>query len=399
MMLNKLLLGVIIAISFSVLLVAMIKSDSEIDLVKTQTELSQEGTSQISPSINFQRIKGLPDNVSGPKSYNKQNEIASEISFNIFQECSRDVECVHRQMMELSKTSSKDVVLFVATDLTYLWEKEHYPCHQVAHHMGMFLVENFDGDFIAALSGVENVCGNAIYHGIMENYLQTKVLLDDTSVEDLDIVTPCITFDESQTSNTFRQCVHGVGHGLAVVYEFDVIEAVKRCDGFENPRARYECADGLFMQNHNQYFENTGKGAYREDDLLYPCNFVTDVEFQEACYQYQGNIILSRNNFSYTDTFKICEELPIEDSREGCTRTVSQYMTDWYFSNNFVKIVEMCNDVNTNHPNSCIESAVYSLIIYGDKDPMIVLCPLFRGEQRQYCEQMNYWVLNDNDRI
>ena len=327
------------------------------------------------------------------------NVNASEISFNIFQECGRDKDCVHKQMMELSENASEDVVLFVANNLTYLWEKEQYPCHQVAHHMGMFLIGYYNGDFVTALSEVENVCGNSLYHGIMENYLPTKLLLDDITVEELDIVTPCITFDKSQTSNTFRQCVHGVGHGLAVVYEFDVIEAVKRCDGFENPRARYECADGLFMQNHNQYFENTGKGAYREDDLLYPCNFVTDVEFQEACYQYQGNIILSRNNFSYTDTFKICEELPAEDSRQGCTRTVSQYMTDWYFSNNFEKIVEMCNDVNTNHPNSCIESAVYSLIIYADKDPMIVLCPLFRGEQRQYCEQMNYWVLNDNDRI
>ncbi len=74
-------------------------------------------------------------------------------------------------------------------------------------------------------------------------------------------------------------------------------------------------------------------------------------------------------------------------------------MTDWYFSENYIKIVEMCNDVNTNHPNSCIESAVYSLIIYGDADPMKVLCPLFRGEQKEYCELMNYWVLNDNDLI
>jgi len=324
---------------------------------------------------------------------------ASEISFNIFQECGRDNDCVHMQMMELSETESKDVVLFVANNITYLWEKEQFNCHQVAHHMGMFLIKYYDGDFVTALSEVENVCGNSLYHGIMENYLPTKVLHDDISVEDLDIVIPCITFDKSQTSNTFRQCVHGIGHGLAVVYEFDVIEAVKRCDEFENSRARYECADGLFMQNQNQYFGNTGKGAYRENDLLYPCNFVTDVEFQEACYQYQGNIILSRNNFSYTDTFKICEELPIEDSRQGCTRTVSQYMTDWYFSNDFYKIVQMCNDVNTNHPNSCIESAVYSLILYGDADPMKVLCPLFQGEQREYCEYANNWVLQDNDLI
>ena len=66
---------------------------------------------------------------------------ASEISFNIFQECGRDNDCVHKQMMELSETESKDVVLFVANNITYLWEKEQYNCHQVAHHMGMFLIK------------------------------------------------------------------------------------------------------------------------------------------------------------------------------------------------------------------------------------------------------------------
>jgi len=325
--------------------------------------------------------------------------IASEIGSKVLQECGRDVDCVHNQMLKISNTESEEVVLFVANYIPLAWEEERYPCHEAAHHVGEFLLGYYDGDLVEALSNVKNVCGNALYHGILQNYLPVKVLLDDIPVEELDITTPCINFDISQSSNTFRQCAHGMGHGLANVYDFEVFEAVKRCEEFKNSRARYECADGLFMENHAQYFEKTGKGAYREDDVLYPCNYVTDVKFQEACYQYQGNIILSRNNFSYSDTFKICEDLPIEDSRKGCIRTVSQYMTDWYFSENYFKIVEMCNDENTNHPNSCIESAVYSLIIYGDSDPMKVLCPLFQGEQKVYCEQMNYWVIRDNDLI
>lgn len=327
------------------------------------------------------------------------NVNASAIGSQIVQECGRDENCVHNQMVKISKTESEEVVMYVANYIPSAWEEEKYPCHHAAHHIGEFLLGYYEGNLVTSLSNVKNVCGNALYHGILENYLPVKVVLDDVPVDKLDIATPCINFDNSQSSNTFRQCAHGMGHGLATVYDFDVFEAVKMCDAFENSRARYECADGLFMENHKQYFEQTGKGAYREDDLLYPCNQVTDLEFQEACYQYQGNIILSRNNFSYSNTFKICEEIPSEDSKQGCTRTVSQYMTDWYFSEDFEKIVAMCNDVNTLHPNSCIESAVYSLIMYGDADPMQVLCPLFQGEQKVYCEQMNYWVLTDNDLI
>jgi len=330
----------------------------------------------------------------------RNNEKGSELGSKIFQECGRDGDCVHENMMELSQTESKDVVMFVLDKVIQEWDKEQFPCHHSAHHMGRFVLGLYDGDLVKAISNIKhNLCGNALYHGILENYLPVKVLQDEIPVEDLDIATPCKELDSSESSNAFRQCVHGMGHGLIKVYDYNVFEAVKRCEVFQgNDDAYWECADGLFMENHNQYFDNTGLGAYKEDDILYPCNFL-DEKYQPMCYQYQGNIILSRNNFDYSKTFEICEGLPGEESQTACIRTVSEYMTDYFFFDEYDKIVEMCNDENTNHPDSCIASSIYGITVYGANDALTELCPLFKGEQKEYCEGYYYYTLERQDLV
>jgi len=167
---------------------------------------------------------------------------------------------------------------------------------------------------------------------------------------------------------------------------------------FLDYRGNIECLDGLFMENHNQYFNESGKGAYDEDDLLYPCNEL-DEKYQWNCYQYQGNIILSRNGFSYLETFEICNGLSSDDSQMACTRTVSQYMTTNFFMQDFDKVVEMCNVENTNQVQSCIGSAVYAVVIYGDANALEELCPLFQEEDMKYCEYYYDYVMRDNDLI
>ena len=326
------------------------------------------------------------------------NIVQDEVGLNIVQECGRDNICVHDRLEELSETESEDLVLSTINNIITEWDEEDEPCHANAHHMGMFLVGYLDGDLVKSLSIVKNMCGNAMYHGILENYIPIKVMVDKISLESLDIIAPCKNFDSSQSSNAYRQCVHGMGHGLIKAYDYDVFEAVKRCDEFLDYRGNIECLDGLFMENHNQYFGNAEVGAYDEDDLLYPCNEL-DEKYQSHCYQYQGNIILNENDFSYLETFEICDGLPSIDSQKACTRTVSQYMTDWFFEEDFDKVVEMCNVENTNQVQSCIGSAVYSIVIYGDANALEELCPLFQEEDMKTCEYYYDYVMRDNDLI
>jgi len=59
----------------------------------------------------------------------------------------------------------------------------------------------------------------------------------------------------------------------------------------------------------------------------------------------------------------------------------------------------MCNDENTNHPESCIGSSIYGITVYGANDALTELCPLFKGEQKEYCEGYYYYTLERQDLV
>ena len=80
----------------------------------------------------------------------------------------------------------------------------------------------FDGEVGQALAHIDNTCGNALYHGVLENWLQAQMKAKSQSVEELDIATTCANVGQSPQSNVRMQCFHGIGHALAKVYEHDV---------------------------------------------------------------------------------------------------------------------------------------------------------------------------------
>ncbi len=309
-----------------------------------------------------------------------KNSIVSDI----LQECGRDDECVYLKLQKISRTEPKEVVIYVANQIPFEWEKEEQNCHVIAHHVSEFLLGYFNGNLTEAISHVGNACGNALYHGVVENYFAIKVLLEDVEIDDLDITSPCMNVGSSIDSNLHQQCVHGLGHSLATVYDFDVSKAVKRCDEFKDPVDQDRCSDGLFMENNNENFNNGG-GSYDENDIFYPCNSV-DKKYKFRCYFYQGYHILRLNDYSYHQSFKDCEKIPDEEKYVvRCIHAISQDMTLQFFSNDHEKIVEMCEEVNPKYQWECIRVSSNALTIYIDPEIGDDLCHLIQEKLVEKC--------------
>ena len=312
--------------------------------------------------------------------FKDKNSIVSDI----LQECDRDDECVYLELQKISKTEPQDVVIYVANQIPLEWEKDEQMCHAIAHHVAKFLLGYFNGNLSEAISHVGNTCGNALYHGVVENYLSLKVLLEDVEIADLDITSPCMNVGSSIDSNLHQQCVHGLGHSLVTVYDFDATEAVKRCDEFEDAIDQDRCSDGLFMENNNENLVNGG-GSFDEDDILYPCNSI-DEKYKFRCYFYQGYYILRLNNYSYLDSFKDCEKIPGEEKYTvRCIHAISQDMTVQFFSNDHEKIVEMCEELNPKYQWECIRISSNGLTIYIDPEMGDDLCYLIQKDLEEKC--------------
>lgn len=303
---------------------------------------------------------------------------------DILQKCDRDDECVYLELQRLSKTEPQDVIIYLANKIPTEWEKEEQICHQIAHHVAEFLLGYFNGNLSEAISHVGNSCGNALYHGVVENYFSIKVLLEDVEIEDLDITSPCMNIGSSLDSNLHQQCVHGVGHSLAKVYDFDVSEAVKRCDEFQEPIDQDRCSDGLFMENNNENFNKEG-GSFHENDIFYPCNMIDD-KYKFRCYFYQGYYILRLNDYSYIQAFADCEKIPDEEKYVvRCIHAISQDMALRFFSIDHEKIVEMCNSLNSKYKWECIRVSVNALTIYIDPKVGEELCQSIQVELKEKC--------------
>lgn len=312
--------------------------------------------------------------------FEDKNSIVSDI----LQECGRDDECVYLKLQKISKTESQDTVIFVANQIPLEWEKEEKICHSIAHHVAEFLLGYFNGNLSEAISHVGNACGNALYHGVVENYFSVKVLLEDVEVDDLDITSPCMNVGSSIDSNLHQQCVHGIGHSLAKVYDFDVFEAVKRCDEFVNSVDRDRCSDGLFMENNNEDFYNKG-GSYDENDMFYPCDKV-DEKYKFRCYFYQGYHILRLNDYSYHRSFQDCEKIPDEEIFiVRCIHAISSDMTVQFFYNDNKKIIQMCDELNLKYQWECIRASVNALTIYINPEIGDDLCYLTQEDIVEKC--------------
>jgi hypothetical protein len=145
-------------------------------------------------------------------------------------------------------------------------------CHVIAHAVGAANLDRHSGDPGSALATCSMGCIEGCYHGVMEAYVATHSQRPTPQ----DLLTIC----DSVTSDTllFRQCIHGLGHGL-LQYNNDVLaDAVDACTQFPTEYTQLTCLGGVFMQN----IQNA---SYGDEDT-----FLANVS--AACVPMRGNTTL-----------------------------------------------------------------------------------------------------------
>ncbi len=231
----------------------------------------------------------------------------------IIKECKNDVHCTVNAMQTISDIENKQNVTDTFGDLIHLYEQT-YPCHETAHHLGMWF-NGYVGDVSEALSYAEQVCGGAVFHGVIQNYLVKQKFLG-ASPEDIDIKSICPKPSGNPYYIDHWQCLHGIGHGLSDSYDYDVLSAVKRCEEFEPGLEQLSCSKGVFMQNEVYHLE-TGEGDIDEDNIFYPCDAVDSIR-AAPCYHYHVTHMLLQNQGKLKATFDDCDKIEPSELVKYC---------------------------------------------------------------------------------
>ena len=300
----------------------------------------------------------------------------------IYSDCGEDGHCLVHHLKSASESMNQDEFLAITSEIITALEQDNFYCHDDAHHIGNFLYEYFDGNIVAALANTDHRCGNALIHGVVENHLPDQINSQNIALENLDITTVCDEIGGNDKSYLGMQCVHGIGHSLTTVYDFDVIEAVLRCDEFQTKREQTMCSDGVFMENSIEEY-NTGGGNFDENNMFYPCNQVVQ-RYHEKCFVYQGSQILERNNYSPEPAIQVCKVLPSNDER-WCIFGVINHMTIINFYE-VDKTAALCKGMkNLDYQEMCIDLAISNIVLYVDPELGDDFCSEFSHEQKKMC--------------
>ena len=119
-------------------------------------------------------------------------------------------------------------------------------CHHLAHDLGHVGFET-QGNLATALRAGGADCLNGYYHGVVEAAVHQAAAQGP-----LEIGGMCRELRGEAMA--YDGCVHGLGHGLMLVYN-DVMRARRMCDALPEGYARQRCAGGVYMQNSMRFLD------------------------------------------------------------------------------------------------------------------------------------------------
>jgi hypothetical protein len=196
-------------------------------------------------------------------------------------------------------------------------------------------------DVKAIFSSCTGLFQSGCYHGVIQAYL-----MQGGSVDSARAVALCheVAPEEKDRWLLF-QCVHGLGHGFEMAWNWELPKALKGCDWLKTKWDQNSCYGGVFMENAvasmpggHHHTAVHALSAARGDtsiagmpgmehqsgspdptritfkmrdsaDALYPCSIV-DTMYQFSCYQLQGGVILSRVGSDFAKATVECDKAP-----------------------------------------------------------------------------------------
>ena len=228
---------------------------------------------------------------------------------NILGECEEDSNCAVVELIKLTNNNANQkTILKTYYDLMDYYKRSDFSCHPESHHLAEFLY-SYLGDVSLALEYNDPLmCGGGNYHATVFSYMQSQVILNDVDPQEVDILTICPNDPPNEPTIARWECIHGVGHGLTKINNFDAFSALHRCEEFEEDWERVSCSKGLFMENIGNFYKD-GNGTISVEDLFFPCNKL-EQKLSPPCYHYQARHLYNQNNYNFKSAFEECEKAP-----------------------------------------------------------------------------------------
>jgi hypothetical protein len=258
----------------------------------------------------------------------------------IERECTKVTDrigCYQLNLVPLASAGKVRMAMGTLDELGKVDAKVRSDGHVLAHAVGIAAGKR-SRDITASFPQCSETFQSGCYHGIIQAYFAGLDSIGATETNAL-----CQPFRLRESDRWLRfQCVHGMGHGLTMLYNHDLPRGLSGCDLLAEDWDRHSCYSGAFMENivnvqmpHHPASELAHKSSGDHDsmegmegmegmshsppsfkpidpaDPLYPCSALAD-RYQTACYEMQTSVMLYENHGDIAGAAKNCESAPVK---------------------------------------------------------------------------------------
>ncbi len=280
--------------------------------------------------------------------------------------------------------------------------------HGLTHVIGITALQ--PGDDVAEVFRTCNgLYQSGCYHGVIQAYLTAGPEVDSLRTVEL-----CEKIAPSGTDLWLRfQCVHGLGHGLEMAWNWDLPRALSGCDWLPSDWDRESCYGGAFMENavaSASDGHHTSVRALEADaepanahaahqhgppadapfmmrdstDALYPCSIVA-AKYGYSCFVGHGGILLEASGNDFARATENCNRAP-EQFRGACYLSLGTNASGWTLQDT-KKAVTHCSNGDEQYRPWCFVGAVKNFIdVTANPDDGIAFCRAVPvGESQRRC--------------
>jgi hypothetical protein len=242
--------------------------------------------------------------------------------------------------------------------------------HQLAHALGRQALLESDGD-PTILAQCRPIFGSGCYHGVVEAFLSRRGRVDMTELRQM-----CDAAGAKQQTGAVYECAHGLGHGILGAVGLDIGAALGHCDDLDRPNLVSACHEGAFMEaissavagrgNHashahgSAHVAHTGRLTIDREDVYSPCDRYSQA-YGEACWLFQGFLVLRHVDFDAGKALRICEAAPAGRA-DRCAQSVGHQLAG-LFQRSDAWLVEQCAKGDAESAVKCASGAALALVL------------------------------------
>lgn len=252
-------------------------------------------------------------------------------------------------------------------------------CHDEGHDLGKVIYARL-GSVGEALRTCQDACYSGCMHGVlMERFTEGSADYEHVELSDMrpQIQSVCES-DALSSDYLYGDCVHGVGHALMFMADYNVESALELCDQFDKTAEKYYCATGAYMEYVT--------GRDKEDENIstyYPCD---QNRYSAACFRYKTVKLMPAHynaGGSLGELIQDCMEMR-GATRLGCFHGLGNAHAP-FIAQTQVTASQVCEHGTPDDKYVCIEGFIERMAKY-DPEAAAKTCASMEGDSKAICE-------------